>query len=561
MIFLLNKGAQKASSVFKEMLVPYGITPVQYLILEALIENDGVTATHLGNKLVLDAATLTGVLDRLEKGGLIDRTRDLADRRAFRIYLTKDGRVLAKTLRPLRDKANATILKDLSPEDTQRMYELLHQILADVIEDDDWRKPMTTVGSTQAGKKSLESSGEASKVIRAYYSDVHKAKAEGKPIVWVFGLVPREIFHALDVPILTLEHLPVMVSAKQLSSKYLQAAEERGFSRDTCPFHRCFIGCSVADEFDSYVENLYLPPDLIVASNFPCMAESKSFLYMAEQSSCPCFFLDAPINVWARNPPAYAIEYYSNQLRELLYFLDRHGYQLDWNKVRESVDNSRQLMLLWEEINEYRKTIPSPMGFVDGLNALFGLIQLPGSRIGVQLFKGLRDELAERVRNKQGVIDEEKLRLLWVGIPPFYNLGILNYPERYGGVVIKGMAEYLAGGAFDPRLLNPDKPLDSLAQKVIVDIVNPTSRNMVDFMVEATQEYRIDGILSTVKRTCGLLPGMARLVKDAVYEQTGVPSAIFDLDGLDQRDYDDNACKASIDAFMESLLAKKSKAS
>ena len=560
MVFLMNKGAQKANSVFKELLIPYGITPVQYLVLEFLTENDGVIATHIAGKLVLDAATLTGVLDRLEKGRLIERYRDLSDRRAARVCLTEEGAYTAKKLRPIMEEANRVLVKDLSPEDIERMSDLLKQVLSDVLGDEDRRDSMTA-GGTQAGKKALQSSSEASKIIKASYSDVQKAKSEGKPIVWVFGLVPREIFHALDVPIVTLEHLPVMISAKQLASKYLQVAEERGLSRDTCPFHRTAIGCSMSDDLEPYVQNLYAPPDLIVASNFPCMAESKSFLYLADQFNCPCFFLDAPINVWARTPPDYATEYYSNQLRELLYFLDRHGYQLDWNRIKESVDNSRQLMLLWEEINELRKVIPSPMGLVDGLNALFALIQLPGSKTGVQLFRDLRDELADRVKNKQGVIPEEKLRLLWVGIPPFYNLGILNYPEQYGGVVIKGMAEYLAGGAFDPRLLNPDKPLESLATKVITDIINPVSTNMIDFMVDATRQYQIDGIISTVKRTCGLLPGMTRLVKDAVYEQTGVPSTIFDLDGLDQRDYDDTACKASIDSFMEALLARKATAS
>jgi hypothetical protein len=48
-----------------------------------------------------------------------------------------------------------------------------------------------------------------------------------------------------------------------------------------------------------------------------------------------------------------------------------------------------------------------------------------------------------------------------------------------------------------------------------------------------------------------------RLVKDTVYKEVGVPTTIFDLDGMDIRDYDDVSTKANLDSFIESLLASK----
>jgi len=48
-----------------------------------------------------------------------------------------------------------------------------------------------------------------------------------------------------------------------------------------------------------------------------------------------------------------------------------------------------------------------------------------------------------------------------------------------------------------------------------------------------------------------------RPVKDAVYEDSGVPTTIFDLDGLDIREYDDATSKANLDSFIEALLASK----
>ena len=63
-VFLLAKAYQKAHGNLKKRLHPYGLTPIQNLILQALQEEDGLSAGDIGKRLVLDNATLSGVLDR-----------------------------------------------------------------------------------------------------------------------------------------------------------------------------------------------------------------------------------------------------------------------------------------------------------------------------------------------------------------------------------------------------------------------------------------------------------------------------------------------------------------
>ena len=415
-----------------------------------------------------------------------------------------------------------------------------------------------TTKMTAPGKKSLETTAEVSKAIRAYYGGLKAAKEAGRPIIWSYGLTPREIFHAVDAPVLYLEHLPLMVGAKQLSGRYLQVAEEEGVSRDVCAFHRCFLGCAVAKERDPYLDQFFVEPDLIIASNLPCMSESLSFLYAAQHHNVPYYFVDAPINTWGKEIPDYAIEYYAGQLQGALDFMVEHGFNVvDRDRLKEAVALSKKLILLWNEIDDCRKAVPTPMATVDGLTAAYPLIQLAGTQLGVTLFERLLKELKGKVERKEGVIQDERLRLLWFGVPPFFNMGLLNYVEDFGAVVVKSMIEYIAGGAYDPAIMDPNKPLESLAYKALVDIVNPTSENMVDFIAKTVADFRIDGVVGAVKRTCGLLPGYMRQVKDAVYEESKVPTMIFDLDGLDIREYDDATSKANLDSFIESLLAGK----
>ncbi|MFZ3046012.1 MAG: 2-hydroxyacyl-CoA dehydratase family protein, partial [Desulfatirhabdiaceae bacterium] len=271
--------------------------------------------------------------------------------------------------------------------------------------------------TTIRAKTTLQVSGEVSGLIRGHYEKVKTAKKEGKPVVWAFGLIPREIFNAMDVPVIMLEHLPGMLAAKQLSGKYCQVAEEKGFARDLCAYHTCFLGCALSDELDPYTEKRFAAPDLIVASNFPCNSESKSFLYLAEHFNCPCYFVDAPINSWEGGVKDYAVEYHAANLKGLINFLEKHGYQLNNDKLAESVELSRQLLVLWNELVECRKVIPTPMGAVDAYVSLFPLFQLPGTRTAVDFYQRLLDEVKQRVKSKAGVIDEEKFRLLWLGIP------------------------------------------------------------------------------------------------------------------------------------------------
>ncbi|MDY7033152.1 MAG: 2-hydroxyacyl-CoA dehydratase family protein [Thermodesulfobacteriota bacterium] len=414
-----------------------------------------------------------------------------------------------------------------------------------------------TTKVTAPGKKNLETTLEISKAIRAYYAGVKLAKMEGKPVVWSYGLVPREIFHAAEAPVLYLEHLPLMIGAKQLSGHYMQIAEEEGFSRDVCAFHRCFLGCSVAKEREPYLDKFFVSPDLIVASNLPCMSETKSFLYSADYHDAPYYFLDAPINTWGKDVPEYAIDYFAGQLQGTIDFMAEKGIHVDWDRLKEAVRLSKKLVELWREIDVCRRAVPAPISSVDGLTAAYPLIQLPGTQLGVTLFERLLEELKGKVERKEGVLEDEKLRLMWFGVPPFYNMGLLNYGEKYGAVVVKSMVEYIAGGGYDPAILDPDQPLKSLAYKALIDIVNPTAENMLDFIVDAVNDFKVDGLVGVVKRSCGLLPGYMRLAKDTVYENTGVPTTIFDLDGLDIREYDDATSKANLDSFIEALLASK----
>ena len=127
-IFLLAKAYQKAHADFKKRLIPYGLTPIQHLILEALWIKNGVPAKEIGEKLVLDGATLSGVLDRLVSGDWITKEIDSDDKRIQRIYLTEKAKSLRPQLAEQRNHANTELMQKLSLEEKILLKRLLRDL-------------------------------------------------------------------------------------------------------------------------------------------------------------------------------------------------------------------------------------------------------------------------------------------------------------------------------------------------------------------------------------------------------------------------------------------------
>jgi DNA-binding MarR family transcriptional regulator len=127
--FLLSKSQQKVHQISKSKLKPYGVTPVQYGILQLLWEKDGQYASELADVLHLEGATMTGIIDRLVKRSLVERRPDLRDRRVNRIYLTEEGQHLEAELRQQMVDMNKEVLSAFSEEEVKKIKQILKRII------------------------------------------------------------------------------------------------------------------------------------------------------------------------------------------------------------------------------------------------------------------------------------------------------------------------------------------------------------------------------------------------------------------------------------------------
>ncbi|KAA9090065.1 MarR family transcriptional regulator [Microbacterium radiodurans] len=92
--FSLYAASRATTKAYAALLEPHGLTYPQYLVLVLLWTRDGRSVRDLGEALDLDSGTLSPLLRRMTRDGLVDRTRDSDDERVVTVALTARGRAL-----------------------------------------------------------------------------------------------------------------------------------------------------------------------------------------------------------------------------------------------------------------------------------------------------------------------------------------------------------------------------------------------------------------------------------------------------------------------------------
>lgn len=101
MAYLIHEVARLMKRRFEDEARLHDITLPQWRTLNQIAVNEGVTQSQIAANVDLDPMTMSGILNRLEKRGLIDRFPDPADSRAKLARLTADGEALLETARSI----------------------------------------------------------------------------------------------------------------------------------------------------------------------------------------------------------------------------------------------------------------------------------------------------------------------------------------------------------------------------------------------------------------------------------------------------------------------------
>lgn len=126
--FLIAQVCKMHRNKASELLSTIDLYVGQEMFLIQLWQREGLTLSEMADNLCVQPATITRMLDRMEKAGLVERRKDFGDQRVSRIFLTETGRALHEPVHHLWSELESASMADFTLEEKVLLRRLLLQV-------------------------------------------------------------------------------------------------------------------------------------------------------------------------------------------------------------------------------------------------------------------------------------------------------------------------------------------------------------------------------------------------------------------------------------------------
>lgn len=397
--------------------------------------------------------------------------------------------------------------------------------------------------------KRLKATESLKRLIKNYYDEYFTWSKEGKPTAWLNVGVPCEIFYAMDVFPFYPENYGAMCGAQKITPELSQIAEYQGFTNDICSYARANIGSLIAKK--GPVGELPLPTIQVETTN-SCIMIMTWWRAVEKLFSVPTFVIDAP--QVKMESEGHHLDYMENELKRMIDFIEeKTGNKFNEDKFAEIVKISNEGKRLWAEILELRAHTPCPMNAGDIFTHMFPMVALRGTPQYVEHLKFLRDELKERIANKDFPVPDEKVRLLWDNLPIWFDLRLFDELEQYGIIFVIDTYTQAWGPRF-MGVVDEENPIRSFGYYLGSGFLNVQIERRWQLMQDLIKQYSVDGVVFHSDRSCKpyslVQPELSKLIRDKL----GVPSLIIESDHNDQSGYDRNRVIERIKDFAQMII-------
>jgi DNA-binding MarR family transcriptional regulator len=128
---LVRRAHQASIALFAQELATFDVTAVQFAILQTLLDAPGADQVTVAQTVALDAATSGSVIGRLEARGWLRREADTQDKRRKLLWLTAQGKLVAKQMQRPAAAVQTKLLTALTEPEQKQLVQLLKKICAD----------------------------------------------------------------------------------------------------------------------------------------------------------------------------------------------------------------------------------------------------------------------------------------------------------------------------------------------------------------------------------------------------------------------------------------------
>ncbi len=419
-----------------------------------------------------------------------------------------------------------------------------------------------------------KSAGRVRGLVRDMYT---RAFMEGRPVAWVMYSMCNEIFHAMDVIPVYPENFGALCAVKRVGDPFMREAEAEGFANVICSYARIGLGYTARwfregempkDAPDSGM----FKPVMLVSSSLACDTRFKWFQSFQRYIDAPHFSFESPfIPIQDALDPGVRKQYMKYnvaQLNELVRFMEGVlKKKMDWDRLDQAVRLGQKTYGLWHEaFMKAGRAVPCPMPAEDAFNNFVPAFFMMGQQEAYDFYKGLVDEIDEKIAGGEGTIPEEKHRLIWGGgLPPWHSMKMFNYVQERGAVFVF-QSVYIPMQEVDipDRITNP---LERLAYSIYE---NAALRAELDKKMGLSglcnfvglgnpllyiDECRADGIVMHALRSCrGTTIGQV-YNRNLIQERSDVPVIFLESDMCDVNSFSEEVWKTRLEALFEMLEA------
>ncbi len=427
---------------------------------------------------------------------------------------------------------------------------------------------MTDSRAKQTGQRSeklLESTAAANAYQRAFGKALQKRVVDnGEPFAIVQADTPHEIFHAMDIPMVTNQWWAAYIAAKQLSPYYFEVMEKQGFPKSSCKYCSLGLACTLDNDPERAPWG-GLPRPTVLVARLTCDCIQRVFQLWADALGSTFYPLEAP--GWEHKDPAWfennddhwrevftdrRVDLLTEETQGLIALLEKetgrafdHGHFL---QLMERINEQEEL--LREASNLVTRTRPCPVGIADQMPNVMIPQWHRGSEWAVEHARRFRDEVKARVDAGQGVVKNEKIRLRWIGAGLWHDPGFYNaLEERLGAVFVWSMYLPFAGAQYIRNGIEEDA-MGALSSRICgMNEVLHLPPWMNSWMVSEAKACGIDAAVMLTPMTQRLSVSGTKLTREAL-EAAGVPVFELDADMVDATEWSHDAMVEAVSEFL-----------
>jgi benzoyl-CoA reductase subunit B len=416
----------------------------------------------------------------------------------------------------------------------------------------------------------LAATAIATEYQRNWVKGLRSEITSGAQYAFVNADTPHELFHAMGMPIVTNQWWSAVIAAKQLSEYYFNTMQAQGFHGRLARYS----SLPLIAELDGDAERQPwggLPRPAMLCARLSADDHGKIFALWAERTGAKLNLLSSPAvpdpqpDWWRMAREDWEELYHSDRLdlmvaefRDLIGDIESlSGRTFDAEAFARYMDAIDVQESLFEEASALVAAAPRcPIRISEQIPNVMIPQWHRGSDWAVDHARRFRDEVAERVEAGVSVVEQENIRMMWIGAGLWFDTGFYSaFEESHGATFVWSM--YLPFAADGYRRASNGDPLRALAARVSAmneQLHQPPWINA--WMVEQARKFRIDVALMLIPQH-DRFSGHGSLFAKQALEAAGVRVIEIWSDMVDQRDWDRDAVVARITPVLDAVLDEK----